>query len=118
MARQLVSLDIFKLDVIARQLKDVEHMLASSFKTLAHDHTEAARGGGGGGWGGREEVRGWVGQCKGIVRNIINSCLDETQKLHIGTTVQGHDSSLILDILEALRDIHQRTHPINPNPKH
>ena len=96
MARQLLSLDIFKLDIIARELKEVEDLLHSSYKSFSSDHPA---------------VKGQVSKCKEIVRNIINKCLSETQKLHIGTTVQGHDSSLILDILEALRDMKHTFRP-------
>lgn len=39
------------------------------------------------------------------MRDIINKCLSETQKLHVGSSVAGHDSTLLLDILEALRDV-------------
>jgi len=35
-----------------------------------------------------EALKGQLSSCKSIVRNIINKCLSETQKLHIGTTVQ------------------------------
>jgi chromosome segregation ATPase len=96
MARQLLSLDIFKLDIIARELKEVEDLLHSSYKSFSSD---------------QPAVKGQVSKCKEIVRNIINKCLSETQKLHIGTTVQGHDSSLILDILEALRDMKHTFRP-------
>jgi hypothetical protein len=96
MARQLLSLDIFKLDIIARELKEVEDLLHSSYKSFSTD---------------QPAVKGQVSKCKEIVRNIINKCLSETQKLHIGTTVQGHDSSLILDILEALRDMKHTFRP-------
>ena len=91
MAKQLVALDIFKLDIIARELKDLEDLSTCAYKSVGQE---------------QEALKAQLSSSKSIVRNIINKCLSETQKLHIGTTVQGHDSSLILDILEALRDIH------------
>jgi len=39
MATQLMSLDIFKLDIIARELKDVEDLLLSSYKALGLSET-------------------------------------------------------------------------------
>ena len=89
MAKQLLSLDIFKLDIISRELKEAEDILSFASKAVSEPG-----------------VKGQVSRCKEIVRNIINTCLSETQKLHIGTTVQGHDSSLLLDILAALRHLH------------
>jgi hypothetical protein len=91
MAKQLVALDIFKLDIIARELKDVEDLSICAYKSVGQE---------------QEALKAQLSSCKSIVRNVINKCLSETQKLHIGTTVQGHDSTLILDIIEALRDIH------------
>ena len=37
MARQLLSLDIFKLDIRARELEEVVDLLHSSYKTFVQD---------------------------------------------------------------------------------
>ena len=74
---------------VFQRLKEAEYILSFASKAVSEPG-----------------VKGQVSRCKEIVRNIINTCLSETQKLHIGTTVQGHDSSLLLDILAALRHLH------------
>jgi len=96
LAKQLLELDIFKLDIIARELKDMEELLKSTYKSVPQD---------------KPGLKQDVGTLKEHAREIINKCLTETQKLHIGTTVQGHSTSLMLDILEALREIHPSYRP-------
>jgi hypothetical protein len=70
----------------------VDLLLNAAHKALPADKAAAA-------------ARGDVGEAKRAVRDIINKCLSETQKLHVGSSVAGHDSTLLLDILEALRDV-------------
>jgi hypothetical protein len=37
LAKQLLDLDIFKLDIIARELKDMEELLKSCYKSVPQD---------------------------------------------------------------------------------
>ena len=99
------ALDVFRLDVIARELKVVDARLHAVAKDAA-----AAKGGGGagggaggagagaGGGGGGGSAGGGGGGggllldtlkwCRGHVKDVINQCLTETHKLHIGAPTE------------------------------
>ena len=81
------ALDVFRLDVIARELKVVDARLHAVAKDAA-----AAKGGGGGGAGGGGGGGGLLLDtlkwCRGHVKDVINQCLTETHKLHIGAPTE------------------------------
>jgi len=96
MRQKYRQLDIFKLDVIARELKRLEgrvKLVRDEAGTLGALAKAAA--------GGQARQREQLGQlsqrvgteldgCRGLVRDVINQCLTDMQKLHIGHTV-GED---------------------------
>jgi hypothetical protein len=87
---------VFKLDVIARELKKVDGHVS-----LVRDEA-GSLGGLATTAGGQARERERLGQlvqrfgseldsCRGLVRDVIHQCLTEMQKLHIGFTV-GEDT--------------------------
>merc|ERR1712094_50768 len=86
------QLDVFKLDVIARGLKKTEQGL-EALRRAARDVSEALKGRHGK-EPDREQALGDTlrmiqqgADLKAHVRDIIERCLSETQKLHIGSAV-------------------------------
>eukprot|EP00928_Gymnodinium_smaydae_P030289 TRINITY_DN22566_c0_g1_i1.p1 TRINITY_DN22566_c0_g1~~TRINITY_DN22566_c0_g1_i1.p1 ORF type:complete len:182 (-),score=31.05 TRINITY_DN22566_c0_g1_i1:373-918(-) len=86
------QLDIFKLDVIARELKKVDQGV-EGLRREARDVVELIKGG-----HGKESDRERAiteamqmvqrgGDLRAHVRDVIERCLSETQKLHIGSAV-------------------------------
>jgi len=67
------ELDVFRLDVIARELK----LLDSGLNDLVHAKTQPPT----------VLSSEW---CRGHVKDIINQCLKETHKLHIGAPLNDH----------------------------
>jgi len=94
MALKYKELDIFKLDIIARELKGLDNELTGVGRTAKNLLTDASRL--------RnldeKEAIGPHGdhildQCKDLrahIRDVINKCLNETQRMHIGVAVDDH----------------------------
>eukprot|EP00931_Biecheleriopsis_adriatica_P073872 TRINITY_DN4807_c0_g2_i2.p1 TRINITY_DN4807_c0_g2~~TRINITY_DN4807_c0_g2_i2.p1 ORF type:complete len:1372 (+),score=356.68 TRINITY_DN4807_c0_g2_i2:40-4116(+) len=88
------ELDIFKLDVIARELKGLDSelgRLGSSVKSLNNDAAKLKN------YDEQQHI-GLQGdrmmdQCKLLrahIRDVINKCLSETQKMHIGVAIDDY----------------------------
>lgn len=94
------ELDIFKLDVIARELKGIDKelgLLGTSVKDLQQD-TERLKN-----YDERQHIANsgdkMMDQCKGMrghIRDVINKCLSETQKMHIGIAIDDHTAAGVL----------------------
>jgi len=94
MAMKYKELDIFKLDIIARELKVLDQELnligkaakamltdASRLKNMDERENIAPHG---------DKI---LDQCKdhrSHIRDVINKCLSETQKFHIGVALEDH----------------------------
>eukprot|EP00927_Polykrikos_kofoidii_P007010 TRINITY_DN12862_c0_g1_i1.p1 TRINITY_DN12862_c0_g1~~TRINITY_DN12862_c0_g1_i1.p1 ORF type:complete len:1150 (+),score=338.69 TRINITY_DN12862_c0_g1_i1:336-3785(+) len=91
MAMKYKELDIFKLDIIARELKALDNELGfvgKEVKMLQQDagrlknYDEQQQIGGHGG-----KMIDQCVQLRAHIRDVINKCLSETQKLHIGAAI-------------------------------
>merc|ERR1712232_1380876 len=91
MAMKYKELDIFKLDIIARELKALDNELGSVGKQAKMLQNDSAK------------LRNYdeqqqliphgdkmLDQCRDLrahIRDVINKCLSETQKMHIGVAI-------------------------------
>lgn len=94
MAVKYKELDIFKLDIIARELKGIDNdlgMVGSEAKTLInrseklrnYDEQQAVA----------HASEKMLDACKALrahLRDVIHKCLTETQKMHIGVAIEDH----------------------------
>jgi len=88
------ELDIFKLDVIARELKGLDNELArlgSAVKSLNQDAHKLKN------YDEQQHILQlgdtMMDQCKLLrahIRDVINKCLSDTQKMHIGVAIDDH----------------------------
>ena len=89
---RMSQLDVFKLDVIARELKAIDTRLgacrehARSFATIGMKKISNFQE--------RELVKTFsedtaeeIGDCRGIVKDVIQNCLSEIQKMHVGAAL-------------------------------
>lgn len=91
MALRYKELDIFKLDIIARELKLLDNELGIMGKSVKFLQNDVAR------LKNYDEQKQleehghkMMDQCvtlRGHIRDVINKCLSETQKLHIGAAI-------------------------------
>jgi len=91
MAMKYKELDIFKLDIIARELKKLDNelgMVGKSVKALQNDAGRLKN------YDEREQIcphgDKMMDQCKDLrshIRDVIEKCLSETQKMHIGVAI-------------------------------
>ncbi|CAJ1359226.1 unnamed protein product [Effrenium voratum] len=94
MAVKYKELDIFKLDIIARELKGLDNELGrvgSGLKSLHQDATRLRN------YDEQQQVGNQsdslLDQCRllrGHIRDVINKCLSETQKMHIGVGIDDY----------------------------
>lgn len=94
MALKYKELDIFKLDVIARELKGLDGELGYVGKAvrelqgdvgkMKHYDEQQQIGSHG------SKMHDQCVQLRAHIRDVINKCLSETQKLHIGISVDDH----------------------------
>lgn len=94
------ELDVFKLDVIARELKNIDkhvelirseskglEVSAKKFQSFADQNTGAKVA---------SSLLDFSGKLRGTVRDIIDRCLSETQKFHIGSALQDAKAAGVL----------------------
>jgi len=94
MAVKYKELDIFKLDIIARELKALDNELGrvgSGVKSLSQDSSRLRN------YDEQQMVsqhsNNLLDQCKLLrahIRDVINKCLSETQKMHIGVGIDDY----------------------------
>jgi len=94
MAIKYKELDIFKLDIIARELKALDNelgMVGKEAKFLQHSAGRLKE------FGEQQQIHQhgckMLDQCvqlRAHIRDVINKCLSETQKLHIGAAIDDH----------------------------
>lgn len=87
------ELDIFKLDIIARELKGLDHELATVGSLAKSMNMESNRLKD---YGDQQKIASEssnvLDQCKLLrahIRDVIHKCLTETQKMHIGVAIDG-----------------------------
>mmetsp|Transcript_55828 Transcript_55828/g.133054 ORF Transcript_55828/g.133054 Transcript_55828/m.133054 type:complete len:1273 (-) Transcript_55828:147-3965(-) len=91
MSMKYKELDIFKLDIIARELKSVDgdfNLLGKQVKIMQTDvgklrNYDEQQGIGGHG----DKILQQCYDIRAHVRDVINKCLSETQKMHIGVAI-------------------------------
>jgi len=94
MALKYKELDIFKLDIIARELKALDNelsMVGKTAKALLHDAARLKN------FDEKEQITphgdNVLEQCKDLrahIRDVIHKCLSETQKMHVGVAIDDH----------------------------
>merc|ERR1712100_669411 len=100
MALKYKELDIFKLDVIARELKALDNelgylgkevkMMQTDVNRMRHMEDQSQMG---------QHSDKMMGQCVDLrahIRDVINKCLSETQKLHIGVAIDDPERAGVL----------------------
>eukprot|EP00933_Yihiella_yeosuensis_P017902 TRINITY_DN14880_c0_g1_i1.p1 TRINITY_DN14880_c0_g1~~TRINITY_DN14880_c0_g1_i1.p1 ORF type:complete len:474 (-),score=163.57 TRINITY_DN14880_c0_g1_i1:57-1478(-) len=100
MALKYKELDIFKLDIIARELKLLDNELGHVGKSVKFFQNDVQR------MKNYDEQKSMeehgskmMDQCHGLrghIRDVINKCLSETQKLHIGAATDDHTAAGVL----------------------
>jgi len=94
MALKYKELDIFKLDIIARELKALDNELSAVGKGAKMLNNDAHRLRN---MDEREQIAPYgdkiLDQCKDLrahIRDVIQKCLNETQRMHIGVAIEDH----------------------------
>jgi len=94
MAMKYKELDIFKLDIIARELKALDNELGYVGKEAKYLGQSAGRLKD---FGEQQQIgqhgSKMLDQCHQLrshIKDVINKCLSETQKLHIGAAIEDH----------------------------
>ena len=94
LAAKLQATDYFKLDVIARELKKIDEALRAAkadaaqlqrFVKLVKAPDEATTAD-----AALQAALQSLGWSRGHVRDVIQQCLNETQKYHVGADIAGH----------------------------
>lgn len=100
MEQRYAELDVFKLDVIARELKSIDRQIdsllfeskslqqaAKKFSNYGDANTSAKAA---------SILADASAKLRGIVRDVIERCLSETQKLHVGAAIQDAKAAGVL----------------------
>jgi len=100
MTAKYMELDIFKLDIIARELKALDNklgLLGSGVKELKQDCGRLKN------FDDQQRMAqhgdSMLDQCKQLrahIRDVIFKCLSETQKMHIGVAITDHMAAGVL----------------------
>jgi len=98
--RQYAELDVFKLDIIARELKSVDKQIdrlfdeAKTFLQASKKFTDYGASNASAKMA--TTVSDTSTRLRGTVRDVIERCLSETQKLHVGAAIQDAKAAGIL----------------------